>query len=114
MVSAVGRAPRAERPNFPDAAPIRVPDNVPASCPGRALRSGRDSRAACLPPAGLEPRLVSEPRSNEDLARENAYLRLRVAQLQDDLIGANADADRLRQIVERLHGRTPPNPLSGV
>jgi hypothetical protein len=50
------------------------------------------------------------------LARENAYLRQRVAQLQDDVTAITAEAERLRQIVERLHGRTalrPPNPLSG-
>lgn len=52
----------------------------------------------------------------EALARENLYLRQRVAQLQDDVTAITAEAERLRQIVERLHGRTPvrpPNPLSG-
>ena len=50
------------------------------------------------------------------LARENAYLRQRNAQLQDDVTTISAEAERLRQIVERLHGRTAarqPNPLSG-
>lgn len=50
------------------------------------------------------------------LLRENAYLRQRVAQLQEDLTAVSAEAERLRQIAERLHGRTPragPNPLSG-
>jgi hypothetical protein len=54
--------------------------------------------------------------SPEDLARENAYLRQRNAQLQLDMTALGAEAERLRQIVERLHGRTalrPPNPLSG-
>lgn len=54
--------------------------------------------------------------SSEELARENAYLRRRNAQLQEDLIALGAEAERLRQIVERLHGRTAmhaPNPLSG-
>ena len=56
--------------------------------------------------------------AQSDLARENAYLRQRNrAQLQDDVASAlGAEAERLRQIVERLHGRTPanrPNPLSG-
>lgn len=52
----------------------------------------------------------------ETLARENAYLRQRNAQLQDDLTALSAEAERLKQIVDRLHGRTtarPPNPLSG-
>lgn len=52
----------------------------------------------------------------EDALRENAYLRQRVAQLQDDVTAITAEAERLRQIVERLHGRTPrsaPNPLGG-
>lgn len=52
----------------------------------------------------------------EDLTRENVYLRQRNAQLQDDVAALSAEVERLRQIVERLHGRTPtrpPNPLSG-
>jgi hypothetical protein len=52
----------------------------------------------------------------DNLARENAYLRQRNAQLQADVTAISAEAERLRQIVERLHGRTPgpaPNPLSG-
>jgi ABC-type phosphate transport system auxiliary subunit len=59
---------------------------------------------------------MSAASSPEDLARENAYLRKRNAQLQDDLTASGAEAERLRQIVDRLHGRTPsrpPNPLSG-
>jgi hypothetical protein len=51
-----------------------------------------------------------------DLGRENAYLRQRNAQLEEDVLALAAEAERLRQIVERLHGRTaarPPNPLSG-
>ena len=55
--------------------------------------------------------------SPEALARENAYLRQRNAQLQDDVTALGAEAERLRQIVERLHGQTtgkrPPDPLSG-
>lgn len=50
------------------------------------------------------------------LIRENAYLRQRVAQLQDDVTALAAEAERLRQALERLHGRNPqrpPNPLSG-
>jgi hypothetical protein len=50
-----------------------------------------------------------------ELLQENAYLRQRNAQLQEDVTAVTAEANRLRQIVERLHGRTPaaPNPLSG-
>ena len=43
--------------------------------------------------------------THEALARENAYLRQRNAQLQDDVTALGAEAERLRQIVERLHGR---------
>ena len=52
----------------------------------------------------------------EQQRREGAYLLLRNAQLQDDVTALTAEVDRLRQIVERMHGRTPgraPNPLSG-
>lgn len=48
--------------------------------------------------------------------RENEYLRQRNAQLQEDVTALTAEAERLRQIVERLHGRTrarAPNPLGG-
>ena len=51
-----------------------------------------------------------------DLTRENGYLKQRNAQLQEDVTALGAEAERLRQIVERLHARTPasrPNPLSG-
>lgn len=54
--------------------------------------------------------------SPDSLARENLYLRQRNAQLQADVTALSAEVERLRQIVERLHGRTPsraPNPLSG-
>lgn len=53
---------------------------------------------------------------SENLARENAYLHQRNGQLQNDVTALSAEVERLRQIVERLHGRTPtrpPNPLSG-
>lgn len=59
---------------------------------------------------------MSEPVTDDRLRRENAYLIRRNAQLQDDLTALAAEAQRLRQVVERLHGRTPshaPNPLSG-
>jgi len=52
----------------------------------------------------------------ETLRRENAYLRGRIAQLQEDVTAITAEAERLRQVAERLHGRTPlhtPNPSGG-
>lgn len=52
----------------------------------------------------------------ESLARENQYLRDRNAQLQGDVTELTAEAQRLRQALERLHGRTAgvaANPLSG-
>lgn len=52
----------------------------------------------------------------EDLVRQNAYLRQRNAQLQEDVTALAAEAERLRQMLDRLHGRRPaaaPNPLSG-
>lgn len=59
---------------------------------------------------------VTDP-APDDIRRENLYLRQRVAQLQADVTDISADRDRLRQELERLHGRrTPPpapNPLSG-
>jgi len=53
---------------------------------------------------------------HEQLLRQNTYLLQRNVQLQGDLTALTAEAERLRQVVERLHGRTasrPPNPLSG-
>jgi len=50
------------------------------------------------------------------LARENLYLRQRVAQLTDDVSSLTAETDRLRQTLERMHGRVAarrPDPLSG-
>lgn len=44
--------------------------------------------------------------SAQAMARENAYLKQRNAQLQDDVAALGAEGERLRQIVERLHGRT--------
>jgi predicted nuclease with TOPRIM domain len=40
------------------------------------------------------------------LERENAYLKLRCAQLQDDVTDLSSQLSRLQQEVERLHGRT--------
>lgn len=59
---------------------------------------------------------MSDADPTADLVRENAYLRQRNAQLQEDAVHLQAEIERLRQIAERLHGRTPmtrPNPLSG-
>ena len=47
---------------------------------------------------------MTDPASLETLTRENAYLKLRNAQLQDDVTALGAEAERLRQIVERFHG----------
>jgi prefoldin subunit 5 len=52
----------------------------------------------------------------EDLRRENAYLKQRCAQLQDDATDLAAENLRLRQELERISGRratTGPDPLSG-
>ena len=58
---------------------------------------------------------MSEP-AVSPMERENAYLKLRLAQLSDDNVALRAEAERLRQIVERPHGRTPsaaPEPPQG-
>jgi cell shape-determining protein MreC len=50
------------------------------------------------------------------LQRENRYLKARNAELQSDVSGLAAEAQRLREALERLHGRVAlrqPNPLSG-
>ena len=54
--------------------------------------------------------------TDERLTRENAYLRQRNAQLQEDIVAVTAEARRLQQTVDRLHGRSahiPANPLGG-
>lgn len=59
---------------------------------------------------------MTGPSPDETLIRENAYLKQRNAQLQRDLAEAIADADRLRQMAERVYGRAapkPPSPLGG-
>jgi len=38
------------------------------------------------------------------LARENAYLKLRCAQLQDDVTSLSSQVARMQQELERLHG----------
>ena len=57
---------------------------------------------------------MSAPPTLDQLIRERDYLLQRNAQLQADVTALTAESERLRQIVERLHGRTPlhaPNPL---
>jgi hypothetical protein len=46
------------------------------------------------------------------LARENAYLKLRCAQLQDDVTDLGSQVLRLRQELERLHGQRATGPAS--
>ncbi len=53
-------------------------------------------------------------RSQGELERENAYLKARVAQLENDLVDIAAENGRMREERERLHGRRTthaPNPL---
>lgn len=58
-------------------------------------------------------------RSLADYERENAYLKMRVAQLEGDVQDLSAENLRLREERERLHGRregraagaSAPNPL---
>ena len=60
--------------------------------------------------------MISSAAALDALTRENTYLRQRNAQLQTDVVELNAEIERMRQVVERLHGRTAaraPNPLSG-
>lgn len=66
--------------------------------------------------AMLRSTLGASPQARlADLERENAYLLQRNAQLQDDVTAIGAEAERLRQMLDRLHGRkaATPNPLSG-
>ena len=90
--------------------------NGSAPCSVSVERARRACPAVDLCPVRQGTEAVNSTQPPESLARENAYLRQRVAQLQDDVTAITAEAERLRQIVERLHGRTalrPPNPLSG-
>jgi|GEM_PF-2719231 len=63
-------------------------------------------QATSGPSTPARPAIVTAPTAIEALERQNAYLKLRNAQLQDDLTSLNAEAERLRQIVERIHGRS--------
>jgi hypothetical protein len=58
--------------------------------------------------------LLKPERPNADLERENAYLKARVAQLENDLTDLGAENGRLREERERLHARRTlrgPNPI---
>ncbi|MDB5443246.1 MAG: hypothetical protein JWP86_725 [Phenylobacterium sp.] len=53
-------------------------------------------------------------RTPAELERENAYLKLRLAQLESDNLDISAENGRLREERERLHARRTaraPNPL---
>jgi hypothetical protein len=53
-------------------------------------------------------------RTPAELERENAYLKLRLAQLESDKLDLTAENGRLREERERLHARRAaraPNPL---
>ena len=55
-------------------------------------------------------------RTVQDVEHENAYLRLRVAQLEADVVDISAENGRLQEERERLHSRRVarrPNPLGG-
>lgn len=57
---------------------------------------------------------MSDAAQGSDLARENAYLKQRVAQLENDVQDLSAENRRLYEERERLHGRRAaqaPNPL---
>lgn len=60
---------------------------------------------------------MSSPAAELDaLQRENRYLKARNAELQSDVTSLAAEGQRLREELERLHGRVAlgrPNPLSG-
>ena len=59
---------------------------------------------------------MPERTSLDQLERENAYLKLRLAQLVSDFVDLKAENDRLQDERERLHARRiglAPNPLGG-
>jgi hypothetical protein len=58
--------------------------------------------------------MTTDPYTLLNLERENAYLRARVAQLQADVTDLGAEAQRLREELERRYAvrhPSPPNPL---
>ena len=55
-------------------------------------------------------------RTPGELERENAYLKVRMAQLESDVVALTAENRRLQEERERLHERRAahaPNPLGG-
>ena len=60
--------------------------------------------------------MTGEASGLEAAQRENRYLKARNAELQSDVASLAAEAQRLREELDRLHGRVAlrrPNPLSG-
>lgn len=99
----------------------RVPPIKRLILPG-ATRDFRENQMPTLSAAAAPqklhatgvPPLIEEAR----LRRENAYLKARNAQLQDDVTALGAETQRLRQIVDRIHTRSSrlleqPSPLGG-
>jgi hypothetical protein len=67
-----------------------------------------------LSPAAAPPTAPPvAPAPDERLMQENAFLRRRNALLQDDITALTAEANRLHQLVQRLHGRLAINPPGG-
>ncbi len=70
-------------------------------------------------PSGEPPAPATQPLDAaqvQAMTRENLYLRQRVALLESDVTALAAESDRLRQTLERLHGRVAlrrPDPLAG-
>jgi cell shape-determining protein MreC len=59
---------------------------------------------------------ATEAAELDRLSRENSYLKTRNAQLQSDVTSLAAESQRLREELERIHGRRAlrqPNPLNG-
>jgi hypothetical protein len=60
--------------------------------------------------------MTGETSDPDALQRENRYLKARNAELQADVASLTAEAQRVREALERLHGRVAlrrPDPLSG-
>ena len=87
--------------------------HVDALCSARAQRFERAFRPFLRARPAVSAMTDVTP---ERLARENAYLKQRNVQLQDDVAALAAEGERLRQIVERLYGRAnahAPGPAGG-
>lgn len=56
-------------------------------------------------PSPLVKGLGSDATAMSQLERQNAYLKMRCAQLQDDVTNLDAHVIRLQQELERLRGR---------